>query len=111
MKMFWGPVSPVLASILSVAVTSVFFCIGEILLLVNILRVFLVIKVGLHGKFIACVNAHSCVYLSEKVTFDLLSFLPAGHLQQLESLGVLESHDLHCLVLQHCFPRDQRWYS
>ena len=81
MKMFWGPVSPVLASILSVAVTSVFFCIGEILLLVNILRVFLVIKVGLHGKFIACVNIHSCVYLSEKVTFDLLSFLLAGHLQ------------------------------
>ena len=100
MKMFWGPVSHVLASILSVAVTSVFFCIGEILLLVNILRVFLVIKVGLHGKFIACENVHSYVY-----------FLPAGHLQQLESLGVLESDDLHCLDLQHCSPRDPRWYS
>ena len=109
--MFLGPVSPVLASILSVAVTSVFFCIGEILLLVNMLRVFLVIKVGFDGKFIACVNVHSCVYLSEKVTFDLLRFLLAGHLQQLKSLGVLESDDLHCLDLQHRSPRDPRWYS
>ena len=47
----------------------------------------------------------------KKVTFDLLIFRPAGHLQQLESLGVLESDDLHCLDLKYCSPRDPRWYS
>ena len=52
-----------------------------------------------------------CSLLSLFIRKDLLSFLPAGHLQQLESLGVLESDDLHCLDLQHCSPRDQRWYS
>ena len=67
MKMLWGPVSPVLASILSVAVTSVFFCIGEILLLVNILRVFLVIKVGLQSSWKAhCLCKCSLFFIYQK---------------------------------------------
>ena len=45
--MLWGPVSPVWASILSVSITWAFFCIGEILLLVNLFRVFLVMMVNL----------------------------------------------------------------
>ena len=50
-RMLWGPVSPVLASVLSVTITWAFFCIGEILLLVNLLRVFLVMMVLLGGIF------------------------------------------------------------
>ena len=47
LRLLWGPVPPVLASVLSVTVTWTFFAIGEILLLVNILRVFLVMLVML----------------------------------------------------------------